>query len=203
MNGKHWGSLGGPFKIEDLAGLSLGRGASRSESHIYFYSDVTQDSIQELNTHLREGVVEMKQLGIEYGIDPPPLHLHIHSDGGDVFAGMAGLDTILELRQHVPIHTHIEGSAASAATLLSVAGNYRTIGANSFILIHPISSEFWGKYEEWKDEMRNHDLLMKTIVDFYASNTKMGLRKVKSALKKDLWFSADVAMECGLVDEVR
>jgi ATP-dependent protease ClpP protease subunit len=207
MGKRHWGSGKGPLDDIGLGGIKIlderGGGSHRSENHIYFYSDVDQESVSECVSHLREAAIEMRQMGIEYGIDPPPLHLHIQSDGGDVFAGMAALDAILEVRKHVPVHTHIEGSAASAATLMSVAGSHRTIGAHSFILIHQISSEFWGKYEEWKDEMRNNDLLMKTAVTFYEEYTRMQARNIRSVLKKDLWFDAKRALRLGLVDEIR
>lgn len=176
---------------------------TRRKNRLWFYSEVTPETIQAFVTQLHEAEVEALRMASELGVADIPVHVHIHSYGGDVFSGMAAMDAILETRKRVPVHTHIEGAAASAATLMSVAGTRRTIGQHSFILIHQISSSFWGKFEEWKDEMKNNDLLMKTVVDFYVEHARMDARHVRQVLKKDLWFDAKRAHRLGLVDEIR
>jgi ATP-dependent protease ClpP protease subunit len=208
MTKRYWGTGGAAAGMPAMDGFKLiedlaSSGSHRSSNHIYLYSEITPESILEMVTHLRETVAESRMMGIEFDVPPPPVHLHINSQGGDVFAGLSAMDTIIELQKHVPIHTHIEGFAASAATLISMAGSVRTIGRNSFILIHQISSEFWGKYEEWKVEMRNKDMLMQTVTKFYEQNSKMTGKAIRQVLKQDLWFPSDKALELGLVDEVR
>jgi len=173
----------------------------RSGAHIWFYRDVSQESIMELTRLLTEGAQEMLREQATIGSEEPrPLQLHIHSYGGELFAGLAAADAVRNCR--VPVHTHIEGGAASAATIFSVMGAHRTIGKHSFILIHQLSSIFWGKYEEWVDEMKNNDLLMETLRGIYAERTKLKKRDVTNILKKDLWYDAEKALEVGLVDEV-
>lgn len=198
---KPWGTKG----VGEAKGLldDLGEGPSKHGNRLYFYSDVDQETVQTFVTHLREAEIEALKLAIDQGADPAPVHVHIHSYGGDVFSGLAAMDAILAVRRRVPVHTHIEGGAASAATMLSVAGSHRTIGAHSFILIHQMSSEFWGKFEEMKDEMKNNALVMKTITDFYVEHGRIAERQVKQILKKDLWFDAKRALRLGLVDEIR
>lgn len=191
-------SLGGFRLLDGLSGSS-----HREENHVYFYTEVTVDSIREMVIDLREAAMEMQHTGLNLGIEPPPVHLHIHSDGGDLYAGLAGLDAINEIKERVPVHTHIEGAAASAATLLSCAGTHRTIGPNSFMLIHQLSSQFWGKYEESADWMENNKQLMETLTAFYVKHAELDDRQVKQILKKDLWFSAKKTRRLGLVDEIR
>jgi len=146
--------------------------------------------------------VRRQEQAIKFGLDKPaPVHLHIHSPGGEIFAGFAAADAILS--SPVPVYTHIEGGAASAATLFSVCGARRTIGRNSFILIHQLSSLFWGKYEEMKDEMKNNDLLMGRVRQMYRDHTKLSPEVIEDILRHDLWYDASKALECGLVDEVR
>ena len=113
---------------------------------------------------------------------------------------LAGMDAIL--RSKTPIHTYIDGSAASAATLLSVSGTKRFISKNSFILIHQLSTFVAGKYEEFKDEIRNQELLMKTIRETYKERSKMTDEQIEDLLKHDLWLDAKTALEYGLVDEI-
>ena len=134
-------------------------------------------------------------------VEPPPLHLHIHSNGGCIFAGFAAADAILACP--LPVHTHVEGGAASAATLFSVMGAHRTIGPNSFILIHQVWSVAWGTYEEQKDHMKNQDLIMGRLKTIYTERTKLTKAKIGQILKHDLWFDAQTALKSGLVDEIR
>lgn len=181
--------------------------SSDETNHLWFYKEVSQESVQQLVTALHETTIKVlkntEAYNIDYGrrVDPPHLHLHIHSYGGELLAGFAAADAILSCP--VPVHTHIEGGVASAATLFSIMGSHRTIGRNAFILIHQLSSMFWGKYEEFKDEMKNNDLLMKHIRGMYAERTKLTKAKIGQILKKDLWFDAATALKAGLVDEIR
>ena len=66
-----------------------------------------------------------------------------------------------------PIYTIIEGYAASAATMLSIMGEKRYMHKNAHMLIHQMSSGFWGKMEEIKDEMKNLKRLEKVITKIY------------------------------------
>ena len=73
---------------------------------------------------------------------------------------------------------------------------------SSFMLIHQLSSGMWGKYEELKDDMKNNDLLMKTIKDLYQERTKIPKTKLNQILKHDLWFDAKTCLRYGLVDDI-
>jgi len=173
---------------------------------VFFFKDVTQESVQVLVHSLHDSETRSLRAALEMSLlfrheaGPPPIHLHIHSYGGDLFAGFAAAEAVRKSR--VPVHTHVEGGAASAATIFSVMGVHRTIGENSFILIHQLSSGFWGKYEEWKDETKNNDLLMARLHAIYAERTRLPKKKVEEILKRDLWFDAKKALKCGLVDEI-
>lgn len=183
-NGKE---AAGSFKVEGL--------------RIYFYRDIYSDSVVDLVSKLKELEIKSLSQAVELELDAPqPIHLHIHSYGGSVFSGLAAMDAIKRCK--VPVHTYIEGAAASAATFLSVAGTKRFIGTNGYILIHQLSNFFWGKYEEWKDEMKNNDLLMEKIKAIYREHTKLGDEQLEELLKHDLWLPADKALEYGLVDAV-
>ena len=94
-------------------------------------------------------------------IEPKPIYLHINSFGGSVFSAFSVIDTIKNLR--IPVVSIIEGAAASAATLISVACDYRIIYETSYMLIHQLSSGSWGKMSELEDEMENLKELMNAI----------------------------------------
>jgi ATP-dependent protease ClpP protease subunit len=106
------------------------------------------------------------------------------------------------LRCKVPIHTYVDGFSASAATFLSVVGNYRFMSRNSYMLIHQLSSNCWGTYANFEDEKQNLDLMMKTIKDVYKKYTKVPMKKLDEILKHDLLWDANTCLEYGLIDEI-
>ena len=66
------------------------RGIEVEENRIYFYCPVMDREALELNRLLRRLDVEMKYLSDRLGCDPVPIHLHVNSPGGSVFAGVSG-----------------------------------------------------------------------------------------------------------------
>ena len=152
-----------------------GLGASSSSSKnklevlnnkIYFYCNVNHNNNLHLNKELK--TLESKLLTSQELLEteiPAPIHLHISSYGGSVFAGFSSIDYILKSK--VPVITVIDGCAASAATMMSICGATRLMHEHAFMLIHQLSSMSWGKYEELKDSMQNNDLLMETIKNLY------------------------------------
>ena len=171
------------------------------ENTIFFYSDVTEQSALELNQALYELDSKLKNTFNFLGPDfVPHIKLHINSFGGSVFAGLAIIDTIRRLKSEV--HTYIDGAAASAATIISVAGKKRYIGKNSFMLIHQLSTMNYGKFSELEDDMENNRRLMKLIKDIYKQYTKVPMKQIDEILKHDLWFDSAKCLELGLVDQV-
>jgi len=71
------------------------------------------------------------------------------------------------------------------------------------MMIHQLSSIFWGTYEEFKDQEVLLDMAMDRMAAFYAAHTKMTEKKVRKLLQRDSWFSAEQCVELGLVDEIK
>jgi len=177
------------------------KNVTRLGQHIYFYDEVDPESIHALCMLLKEVERESKCKQVNDGLDNPPIiHLHVHSYGGDAYSGLAGASAVLGCS--VPIHTYVEGGVASAATLLTMAGKKRFIHSLSFMLIHQISTWTQGTYENLLDSKDNSTQLMQTFYDFYESKSKLKAKQIKKILKRDLWFSASDCKAFGLVDEI-
>ena len=181
----------------------LDKGVVVDENRVYFYAPVTETSVLDLNKILRSLDTEMQCLAIRFGLknSPFPIRLHIHSGGGDLFSGLAAVDTIRSLKTDV--HTYVDGSAASAATLMSLAGDKRFIHKNSLMLIHQLSAMMVeGTHEQFKDEFENQQRLMNRIKTLYREKARMSDEVLEDLLRHDLWLDADKCLEYGLVDEV-
>ncbi len=177
------------------------KGVEADENRVYFYAPVTDSSVLELIKILRSLDVEMQVLALRLKVPKVPIELHIHSGGGDLFAGLAAVDVIQSLKS--PIHTYVEGSAASAATLMSLAGDKRFMYKNSFMLIHQISSLMvHGTHEQFKDEFENQQKLMDKIRQLYNDRSDMSADVIDEILVRDLWLDSEKCLEYGLVDKI-
>lgn len=181
---------------------------SNDESHflevvdnsIYFYSDICPEKILKLRKEIELLAINLETQANTQKRAPANIFLHLSSFGGSLLDGFSGMDAILN--STIPVITIIDGYCASAATLLSIAGSKRYMNKHSYILIHQLSSCFWGKYEEWNDEKENLDKMMGMLLDVYNEYTKIPEKKLLEILKHDLWFQPSEALRYGLADTI-
>ena len=173
---------------------------SVQDNKIYFYSGVNRNACVELNKKIGELETKSLTLSKTLGILPPSIKVFINSGGGSIVSGIASMDTIL--RCQVPVETYVDGFSASAATFLTVVGKKRYMSRNSYMLIHQLSSNFWGTYANFDDEKKNLDLMMKTIKDIYKKYTKLPMKELDQMLKHDLMWDAKTCLDYGLIDEI-
>jgi ATP-dependent Clp protease protease subunit len=110
------------------------------------------------------------------------------------------VDTIKSCRS--PVHTYIDGFAASAATLISVVGKKRFATPNSFMLIHQQRMMWEGKHADFIDEIENQKHVTETIQKIYLDHTKMKEKELQSILKRELHMPASECLKLGLIDEI-
>jgi len=176
------------------------RGIEVEENRIFFYCPVGEYEALELNRMVRRLDVEMQYLSNRLGSKTIPIHLHIHSPGGSIFAGLSAYDTLKNTK--TPVYTYVEGSAASAATLISLGGKKRHIAKNGFMLIHQQQLEWAGKLDDFMDEVENQKELTERLREIYLVETKMQEKELDDLLKRELWLNSEVCLNVGLVDVV-
>ena len=176
------------------------RGIEVDENRIYFYCPVGDHEALELNRLLRRLDVEMKYLSSRLECKSIPIHLHVHSAGGSIFAGLSIADNIKSCATDV--YTYVDGSVASAATLITMAGKKRFMSKNSFMLLHQPQLEWSGKLDEFRDEIHNQDNLYEKLTTLYSENCRMDKEDLDELLKRELWLPATRCLELGLVDKI-
>lgn len=170
------------------------------DNNIYFYTDVCEKSIKELILHIKEITKKNQILGITFGIDPPKINIYINSHGGCLYSALAIIDIIAS--NPVEINTIVSGVCMSAATLILLSGHNRFIMPNSYMLIHNISSGFWGKMHEFEDEMKNLNELTKKLKEIYKKNSNISRSQLDKLLKTDIIIPADECLKYGLIHEI-
>jgi ATP-dependent protease ClpP protease subunit len=178
----------------------------RESNHIYFKTDVNTESIDKLYKLIRSYQKEFDYFKSSnhtiVNVIPKDLFIHITSYGGSLHEAYLAFDIIK--RSKITINTIIEGYAASAGTIMSIAGKKRYMTPTSIMLIHQLSTGIGGKFEEIKDDFENSEQDMKRIVSLYLKECggKMKKKFIEEQLKHDKWWDANTALKNGLIDEI-
>lgn len=128
------------------------------------------------------------------------LVLRIHSPGGSVLDGNAIFTTL----KNWPggITTHIDGLAASMATVVALAGEPVKMAGNGIFMIHNVSAGAYGDSEDMRRMADITDKIQETIVAVYVAKTGMSRRKVMQMMDAETWLTASEAKDLGFVDEI-
>lgn len=167
---------------------------------IYFYSDVTENSVLTLNQSIRNTEKSLIVKSIQEDLPLQNINLYLNSYGGSFLACMSTVNIIKNCK--VPIFSIIDGYAASAGTMISVVATKRFMYKYSYMLIHQLSSVHWGNFEQLKDDMKNSSEFMKTIKKIYKEYTKIPKKELDKILQHDIWWDSNKCLAMGLVDEV-
>jgi ATP-dependent Clp protease protease subunit len=168
-----------------------------SKSRAIFFSEDVSD----------KSAAELAALLLYYDNQDPeaPIHLYLHSNGGDV----SGLNNIYDVMQmiHAPVKTILLGKCYSAGAVILAAGTKgeRYALKSSNVMIHGIQFVFpipgddlttSKNYLEFVDDL--NDLLMKIL----AKHTGQPLEKLKADCAREYWMDAKAALEYGIVDHI-
>jgi len=129
------------------------------------------------------------------------VHIRINSPGGSVFDGTAIYNAI---KQHkAKTITHIDGLAASIASIIALAGDEVRMSDNTFMMIHNPWSIVMGDAKAMREEA---DLLEKvsntTIASIYMSKSGKEKADIVGKMDAETWFTAQEAKEYGFVDVI-
>lgn len=169
-------------------------------NEILYYGDVNRENALDFVEKFKKLEIDLLKKKAELIGYEPMVRVHIMSGGGDVFAGMNMMNVLENSR--VKVVTIAQGDCCSAATFVFLGGSERRIGKNAYLLIHQMSTEFWGNFEELKTEYKTTEKFMKMMKKMYLSKTEIPERKFKRLMKKDLYLSADKCLKYKIVHAV-
>ena len=124
----------------------------------------------------------------------------INSPGGDVFAGLAIYNALVNHNGNVTVR--VDGLAASIASVIAMAGDKIIMSPGSMIMIHRPSVYAAGTVDDME---KAKDVLTKIeegITPIYAKRTGLSDEKIAELLEAETWMLADKAVELGFADEV-
>ena len=130
------------------------------------------------------------------------INMYINSPGGVVSSGLAIYDTMQFVRP--PVSTLCIGQAASMGSLLLAAGakDQRFALPNARVMVHQPSGGFQGQVTDIMLHAQEILNLKKRLNDIYVKHTGQTLKKIEDALERDMFMTADMAKDFGLIDKV-
>lgn len=128
------------------------------------------------------------------------LEVEINSSGGDVYAG-SEIYTILKDYQG-RVEVKIVGVAASAASVVAMAGDPVKISPTAQIMIHNVWEVAQGDYRVFEHEAEVLKGFNKSIANAYMLKTGMSEKELLKMMDEETWLTAQKAKEYGFVDEI-
>jgi ATP-dependent Clp endopeptidase proteolytic subunit ClpP len=133
-------------------------------------------------------------------IDAEKITIRINTPGGEVFDGFAIYNAI---RNHAAeITTQVDGLAASAGSLIAIAGSEVRMAKNSYLMIHNTQGGVMGDADAMRKEAALLEKLNSTIADAYDAKAGKGRKYWLNLMSDETWMTAGEAVDAGLADEV-
>jgi ATP-dependent Clp protease protease subunit len=179
--------------------------SSRGERAFDIYSLLLKERIIFLGTQIDDQVANLVVAQLLYLAREDPekdISVYIHSPGGVVTAGLAIYDTIQLIQPDVS--TICVGSAYSMGTVLLCAGakGKRYALPNSTIHMHQGRAGTQGQITDIKIAAKEFERLDELVAKILAKHTGQPLEKIKQNTDRDIYFSAEQAVEYGLIDDI-
>ncbi|MGB7243224.1 MAG: ATP-dependent Clp protease proteolytic subunit [Sulfitobacter sp.] len=178
---------------------------SRGERAYDIFSRLLKERIIFLNGPIHDGMSQLivaQLLHLEAENPSKEISMYINSPGGVVTSGLSIYDTMQYIRPKVS--TLIVGQAASAGSLLAVAGEagMRFSLPNSRIMVHQPSGGYQGQATDIMIHAEETRKLKQKLNEIYSKHTGQTVKAVEKALERDNFMSPEEALEWGHIDEI-
>lgn len=164
---------------------------------IYIYSEISSEQFWGDETTATTFKEELEAMG-----DLQTLNIYINSPGGSVFEGNSIYNIIKRHKAHVNVH--IDGVAASIASVIAMAGDTIFMPKNAMMMIHNPWVMTAGNASELRKQADDMDRIRESLVEAYLakSNGKIERSNLIELLDAETWLTATECVAYGLADVV-
>jgi ATP-dependent Clp protease protease subunit len=146
------------------------------------------------------GMTAKRMAGILRAIGEGPVRVQINSPGGDVFEGIAIYNLLRKHKGRVSVE--VIGLAASAASIIAMAGDEIRMDLGSFLMVH----NAWGIVMGNQHDLSDAAALLKSIddalVDIYEARTGEKRAEIEKLMDRETWLSPKEAVDRGFADKI-
>ncbi len=182
------------------AQLDMRLSSAVKRRRIILNDEVTRESIFEVCFHLQR----LMDLDEKNG-EKKPIYIDINSFGGYVYEGLqlvSLIDHMVDLGYE--IITTVTGYAMSMGQSIALCGTKRRGYRNARFMAHAISSGTWDSLQGMQDDLVETEYLWSVLKKHITSHSKITDEQLEfyKERKKDWYFSAQEALELGVIDEI-
>ena len=145
-------------------------------------------------------IVQAQLLYLQSLDDKADVSLYLNTPGGIVSAGLGIYDTMQLIKPNV--NTICTGLAASMGSILLVAGKERSILPHAKVMIHQPLGGVAGQASDILIEAEEIKKCRDELCSILAEHTKQPFDRVFQDMDRDHWFTAQEAIDYGLVDKI-
>ncbi len=129
-----------------------------------------------------------------------PITVWINSPGGDCVAAAQIYNMLMDYPADVTVK--IDGIAASAASVIAMAGTRVCMSPVSLLMIHNPLTMAMGDSEEMRKAIQLLDEVKESIINAYEIKTGLSRTKISHMMDAETWMNAKAALENGFCDEI-
>lgn len=163
--------------------------ALHETNEIYIYQ-----AIGELDISAQGFIDKLKALDLTQTV-----HVRINSGGGDMAHALAIYNALNECADVI---CHIDGIAASAASVIAMAGDKVVMAENALMMIHRPWSAAVGTSDDMRKAGEVLDKFQPTLTLAYTKKTGLPEDRINALLTAETWMNAQEAIETGFADEL-
>ena len=124
----------------------------------------------------------------------------INSPGGDCVAAAQIYNMLMDYKGDVTVK--IDGIAASAASVIAMAGTKVLVSPVSMLMIHNPMTAAFGNSEEMQKAIEMLSSVKDSIINAYEIKTGLSRAKLSHLMDAETWMNANIAVELGFADEI-
>ena len=129
-----------------------------------------------------------------------PIPIWLNSPGGDCIAASQIYSMLMDYAGEVTVK--IDGIAASAASVIAMAGTKVLMAPTALMMIHNPMTLAWGDRSEMTKAIEMLDEVKESIVTAYEIKTGMSRAKISHLMDAETWMNANKAIELGFADDI-
>ena len=129
-----------------------------------------------------------------------PITLHVNSPGGDCIAASQIYTMLMDYPGDVTVQ--IDGMAASAASVIAMAGTKVCMSPTSMMMVHNPFTAAMGDSDEMRKAIQLLDEVKESIINAYQIKTGLSRVRLSHLMDSETWMNAKKAKELGFCDEI-
>lgn len=145
-----------------------------------------------------EGVTAKRISGILRGMGGSDVQVNINSPGGDMFEGLAIYNMFREYEGQVTVK--VLGLAASAASIIAMAGDEIQIARSGFLMIHNAWTIAAGNRHLFREVAEMMEPFDASMADIYSARTGADIKSMQKLMDGETWIGGSAAVEQGFAD---